>query len=262
MALPLVILVSNLWNTSQLILPPMHQLLVNGKVNIPPARPQPVPTGKPNVFAPVPTGRPNRHFSVPNDRGYSPSVVLRKHIEKVYTGYPRTIVDLIHQHTNDNVADLLTKALDGPRVFNSPMLYLLRVEMVINSPWIMPILGIQELASPKANGFCPEQTATGKDISNSFITVMICQKSLGYSNSPMIHVRRVGLVINPPGYIVPTGRIIVSTGRYIVPTARVIVATGRYVVPAGNALKLVLVGCVIPTGRIVIPGKSQIVIPG
>nr|GEV07220.1 uncharacterized mitochondrial protein AtMg00810-like [Tanacetum cinerariifolium] len=40
------------------------------------------------------------------------------------------------------------------RVFNSPMLHLLRVEMVLNSPWIMPILGIQKLASPKANGSC------------------------------------------------------------------------------------------------------------
>ncbi|GKD11470.1 hypothetical protein Tco_1195877, partial [Tanacetum coccineum] len=38
-------------------------------------------------------------------------------------------------------------------VFNSPMLHLLRVEMVINSPWIMPLLGTKGLASP-------EQTAT------------------------------------------------------------------------------------------------------
>nr|GEV35521.1 synaptobrevin, longin-like domain protein [Tanacetum cinerariifolium] len=34
-------------------------------------------------------------------------------------------------------------------VFNLPMLYLLRVEMVINSPWIMLILGTKELASPE-----------------------------------------------------------------------------------------------------------------
>nr|GEX67138.1 hypothetical protein [Tanacetum cinerariifolium] len=113
---------------------PQAVLLRTGKVNIPLARPQPVPTGKPKVFALVPTGRPNRPFPVPTDREYSPTVssgwwkridgqllltpqqvVLRKHIEKVYTGYPRTIVDLIHLHTNDNVADLLTKALDGPR---------------------------------------------------------------------------------------------------------------------------------------------------
>nr|GEX33824.1 late embryogenesis abundant protein, LEA-14 [Tanacetum cinerariifolium]GEX38167.1 late embryogenesis abundant protein, LEA-14 [Tanacetum cinerariifolium] len=119
-------------------------------------------------------------------------------------------------------------------VFDSPMLYLLRVEMVINSSWIMPILGIQELASPKANGFCPEQTATSKDVSNPFMAVMISQKSLGYSNSPLIQVLRVGLVVNPPGYIVPTGRVIIPTGRYIVPTGSVIVATGRYVVPAGS----------------------------
>nr|GEZ16067.1 ribonuclease H-like domain, reverse transcriptase, RNA-dependent DNA polymerase [Tanacetum cinerariifolium] len=201
MTLPPVILVSNLWSTSQLILTPVHQLPVGthlikdcdfydkqmanktvgigvgpaynrnkvnhqnqfvpqavflrtGKVNILPARPQPVPTGKTKVFAPVLT-----------DRGYSPSVssgiygqlllspqqvVLRKHIEKVYIGYPRTIVDLIHLHTDDNVADLLTKSLDGLR------------------------------------------------------------------------------------YVVPTGRVIVPTGRYIVPTGRVIVATGEYVVPAGK----------------------------
>nr|GEY66062.1 zinc finger, CCHC-type [Tanacetum cinerariifolium] len=81
---------------------------------------------------------------------------------------------------------------------------LLRVEMVINSPWIMPILGTKELASP-------EQTA------------------------PVLHVLRVGLVINPSRYVVPTGRVIVPTGRYVVPTGRVIVATGRYVVPAAVA---------------------------
>nr|GEZ54674.1 putative ribonuclease H-like domain-containing protein [Tanacetum cinerariifolium] len=46
-----------------------------GKVNIPPARPQLVPTGKPKVFAPAPTGRQNRPFPVPTDRGYSPSVI-------------------------------------------------------------------------------------------------------------------------------------------------------------------------------------------
>nr|GEX40369.1 hypothetical protein [Tanacetum cinerariifolium] len=88
--LPPVILVSNLQSPSQMILPPMHKLLVNtvnhqnqfvpqavllrtGKVNIPPARPQLVPAGKPKVFAPVPTGRQNRPFPVPTDKGYSPS---------------------------------------------------------------------------------------------------------------------------------------------------------------------------------------------
>nr|GEZ46431.1 retrotransposon protein, putative, unclassified [Tanacetum cinerariifolium] len=54
---------------------PQAVLLRTGKVNISPARPQPIPTGKPKVFAPVPTGRQNRPFPVPNDRGYSPSVI-------------------------------------------------------------------------------------------------------------------------------------------------------------------------------------------
>nr|GEW09885.1 xylulose kinase-1 [Tanacetum cinerariifolium] len=92
----------------------------------PAVRPQPVPTGKPKV-KPVPTGKPKvktvptgkpKVTPVPTDGQLllSPQqVVLGKHIEKVYTGYQRTIVDLIHLHTNDNVADLLTKAFDGPR---------------------------------------------------------------------------------------------------------------------------------------------------
>ncbi|GJW10956.1 putative ribonuclease H-like domain-containing protein [Tanacetum coccineum] len=56
-----------------LLFVPQAVLLRTGKVNIPPARPQPVPTGKPKVPAPVPTGRQNRPFPVPTNRGYSPS---------------------------------------------------------------------------------------------------------------------------------------------------------------------------------------------
>ncbi|GJX56488.1 putative ribonuclease H-like domain-containing protein, partial [Tanacetum coccineum] len=89
---------------------PQAVFLRTGKVNITPARPQPVPTGKPKVPAPVPTGRQNRPIPVPTGRGDSPSgemgncllspqqVVLGKHIEKVYTGYPRIIVDLTQLH--------------------------------------------------------------------------------------------------------------------------------------------------------------------
>nr|GEX48675.1 hypothetical protein [Tanacetum cinerariifolium] len=52
---------------------PQAVLLRTGKINIPHARPQPVPTGKPKVFAPVPAGRQNRPFPVPTDRGHSSS---------------------------------------------------------------------------------------------------------------------------------------------------------------------------------------------
>ncbi|GKC69629.1 hypothetical protein Tco_1115512, partial [Tanacetum coccineum] len=41
---------------------PQAVLLRTGKVNIPSARPQPVPTGKPKVPAPVPTGRPTSSY--------------------------------------------------------------------------------------------------------------------------------------------------------------------------------------------------------
>nr|GEX87856.1 ribonuclease H-like domain, reverse transcriptase, RNA-dependent DNA polymerase [Tanacetum cinerariifolium] len=74
-------------------------LLRTGKVHIPHVRPQPVPTGKPKV-TPIPTGKPK---------------VTPVPAEKVFTGYPRTMVDHIHLHTDDNEADLLTKAFDGPR---------------------------------------------------------------------------------------------------------------------------------------------------
>nr|GEW51075.1 hypothetical protein [Tanacetum cinerariifolium] len=43
-------------------------------------------------------------------------------------------------------------------------------------------------------------TTLGKDISNPFMAVMVCQKPLGYFSSPMIHVLRAGLVINLPGF--------------------------------------------------------------
>nr|GEV17068.1 hypothetical protein [Tanacetum cinerariifolium] len=61
-----------------------------------------------------------------------------------------------------------------------------------NEKWLVQGGTALELASP-------EQTATGKYVSNLFMAVMVCQKSLGYFSSPMIHVPRAGLVINPPG---------------------------------------------------------------
>nr|GEX68312.1 retrovirus-related Pol polyprotein from transposon TNT 1-94 [Tanacetum cinerariifolium] len=110
------------------------------------------------------------------------------------------------------------------RVFNSPMLHLLRVEMVINSPWIMPIMGTKELAST-------EQTASdapfSKDIS------LIC------ADFSSILVKT-----QSSWYVVPTGRVVVPTGRYVVPAGNVIVvSTGRL--------------SLIPTGRVLIPGHKS-----
>ncbi|GJW84753.1 hypothetical protein Tco_0157898 [Tanacetum coccineum] len=44
--------------------------------------------------------------------------------------------------------------------------------MVINPPWNLPFLGAKGLTSP-------EQTATGKGISNPLMAVMVCQKPYG-----------------------------------------------------------------------------------
>ncbi|GJY92357.1 hypothetical protein Tco_0508139 [Tanacetum coccineum] len=64
------------------------------------------------------------------------------------------------------------------------------VEMVFNLPWNLPFLGAKRLASP-------EQTGTGKDISNPFMVLMVYQKSYSIQLT-MIHVLRVELVISPP----------------------------------------------------------------
>nr|GEY58479.1 hypothetical protein [Tanacetum cinerariifolium] len=129
------------------------------------------------------------------------------------------------------------------------MLHLLRVEMVINSPRIMPILGTKELASP-------EQMALGKDISNPFMAVMIYQKSLGYSNSSLIHVLRVGLVINSPGYVVPTGRVIVPTGRVIVATIEA-VTTAKLVYEVTTSSEIVTAAsAIIPTVEPQVPAAT------
>nr|GEV38867.1 hypothetical protein [Tanacetum cinerariifolium] len=121
---------------------------------------------------------------------------------------------------------------------------------------------VGELASPK-------KTATGKDISNPFMAVLICQKSLGYFNSPMIQVLRVGLVINPPGYVVPTGRVIVPAGRYIVPTGSIIVTADRVAEVLIVGYEHVVMNCgsarnryVVPTGRVIVPAGRYIVPTG
>nr|GEW92625.1 hypothetical protein [Tanacetum cinerariifolium] len=187
---------------------PQPVLLRTGKVNIPPVRPQPVPTGKPKTSAPVPTGkpnvctpvptgkpkvstpvsagRPNRPFLVPTDRGYSPSVI---------SDWWSSTARPMPQFSRPTSSYFQTYTTYVPTMSYNHMKY-------GGDRWATPVkplascswkshrkdnahLGTKELASPK-------QTAP-----------------------------------------VPTGRVIVPTGRYIVPTGRVIVATGKYVVPAG-----------------------------
>nr|GEY06975.1 putative ribonuclease H-like domain-containing protein [Tanacetum cinerariifolium] len=68
-------------------------LLRNGKVNIPLARPQPVPTGKPKVFAPVPTGRQNRPFLDPTNRDAEDEGVFDSGCSRSMTGNKERLDD-------------------------------------------------------------------------------------------------------------------------------------------------------------------------
>ncbi|GJV07847.1 hypothetical protein Tco_1345503 [Tanacetum coccineum] len=54
-------------------------------------------------------------------------------------------------------------------VYQLTKFHVQRVDMVINPPWNLPFLGAKGLTSP-------EQTATGKGISNPLMAVMVCQK--------------------------------------------------------------------------------------
>ncbi|GKB54610.1 hypothetical protein Tco_0905363 [Tanacetum coccineum] len=57
-------------------------------------------------------------------------------------------------------------------VYQLTMFHVQRVDMVINPPWNLPFLGAKGLTSP-------EQTATGKGISNPLMALMVCQKPYG-----------------------------------------------------------------------------------
>ncbi|GJV34079.1 hypothetical protein Tco_1394479 [Tanacetum coccineum] len=107
-------------------------------------------------------------------------------------------------------------------VFNSPCLTDKKelihheVEMVINSPWIMPLLGTKELASPEqtATGFskysCQDSEQIGCCLQSSLLSIL---SSAG----------RCSFIL--AGYVVPAGKviIIVSPGRLsLVPTGRVL----------------------------------------
>ncbi|GJR82942.1 hypothetical protein Tco_0153727 [Tanacetum coccineum] len=177
--------------------------------------------------------------------------------------------------TAEQLIWFIKNQIAAAQVFNSPMLHLLRVEMVINSPWIMPLLGTKGLASP-------EQMATGlaspivssylvkayqiyscccggsksvagsrfpegilmknKDVASSRDIQLICAEFLS------IQVKtQADWMLLQSSYFNPQ-----------VPTGRVVVPTGRYVVPAGKVIIIVSPGrlSLVPTGRVLSPELS------
>nr|GEU99916.1 hypothetical protein [Tanacetum cinerariifolium] len=112
-------------------------------------------------------------------------------IDKDVVGNDMTTAEQLIQFIKNQLA--AAQFAQNYRVFNSPMLHLLRVEMVINSPWIMPILGTKELASPEQTD---PDAVFSRDIS------LIC------ADFSSILVKT-----QSSRYVVPTGRVVVPTGR-------------------------------------------------
>ncbi|GJS72090.1 hypothetical protein Tco_0704931 [Tanacetum coccineum] len=147
-----------------------------------------------------------------------------------------------------SVVDSFIVCSKNYRVFNSPMLHLLRVEMVINSPWIMPLLGTKELASP-------EQTTTGSSMLRRHFDVQFNK----YSSQEL---KKIAMLLATSISILKiqdedlSGNWKINIGKF----------QFRYIVSCwlGYYHRLVLgrLSSSCPTGRLLSPGMGQIVIPG
>ncbi|GJW03616.1 hypothetical protein Tco_1562472 [Tanacetum coccineum] len=149
-------------------------------------------------------------------------------------------------------------------VFNSPCLTDKKelihheVEMVINSPWIMPLLGTKGLASPEQTatvGLFNKATKTAnymvlegvlmknKDAASSRDIQLICAEF----SSIQVKTQADWMLLQS-SYFNPQ-----------VPTGRVVVPTGRYVVLAGKVIIKVSPGrlSLVPTGRVLSPGSDN-----
>ncbi|GJS58767.1 putative ribonuclease H-like domain-containing protein [Tanacetum coccineum] len=170
-------------------------------------------------------------------------------IDKDVVGNDMTTAEQLIRFIKNQIAAAQVSPCDHVLlVFNSPMLHLLRVKMVINSPWIMPLLGTKGLASP-------EQTATGvlmknKDVASSRDIQLICAEF----SSIQVKTQADWMLLQS-SYFNPQ----VSTSRYVVPTGRVVVPTSRYVVPAGKVIIIVSPDrlSLVPTGRVLSSGRVK-----
>ncbi|GJS04352.1 hypothetical protein Tco_0320860 [Tanacetum coccineum] len=141
-------------------------------------------------------------------------------------------------------------------VFNSPCLTDKKEliyhegEMVINSPWIMPLLGTKGLASPNANDVWL--------IKSTHVSAVV-PKSVAGSSFPDASSTSFMCSSQDSSRLDVAVKFIFQSSRYVVPTGRVVVPTGRYVVPAGKVIIIVSPGrlSLVPTGRILSPGRVK-----
>ncbi|GJT63465.1 ARID DNA-binding domain-containing protein [Tanacetum coccineum] len=147
-------------------------------------------------------------------------------------------------------------------VFNSPCLTDKKelihheVEMVINSPWIMPLLGTKGLASPEQTAivqqgyFLEGVLMKNKDAASSRDIQLICAAF----SSIQVKTKAYWMLLQS-SYFNPQ----VSTSRYVVHTGRVVVPTSRYVVSAGKVIIIVSPGrlSLVPTSRVLSPDQGR-----
>ncbi|GJR06882.1 hypothetical protein Tco_0529866 [Tanacetum coccineum] len=158
------------------------------------------------------------------------------------------------------------------------------IEMVINSPWIMPLLGTKGLASPEqtttvglvtnsqrclhdsTKGLASPRFNKATKTANYMVLEGVLMKNKDAASSRDIQLicaefssiqvkTQADWMLLQSSYFNPQ----VSTSRYVVPTGRVVVPTGRYVVPAGKVIIIVSPGrlSLVPTGRVLSPGRVK-----
>nr|GEV96068.1 hypothetical protein [Tanacetum cinerariifolium] len=172
-----------------------------------------IPTSLGDINALYRIDRSTAYFTTLRDILHRCCLILKKEVVYMFADVPYPLLVKLMEKMlthkleidKDVVGNDMTTIEQLIRVFNSPMLHLLRVEMVINSPWIMPILGTNELASP-------EQTAL--DVVFSRDIPLICEDF----SSILVKTQS-------SRYVVPTGRVVVPTGRYVVPAGNIIIAS-------------------------------------
>ncbi|GJW32291.1 hypothetical protein Tco_0052323 [Tanacetum coccineum] len=102
------------------------------------------------------------------------------------------------------------------------------VEMVINSPWIMPLLGTKGLASPRVSSYLLFEFNKATKTANYMVLEGVLMKNKDAASSRDIQLicsEFSSIQVKTQAdwmYVVPTGRVIVPTGRYVVPTGRVL----------------------------------------
>ncbi|GJT44799.1 hypothetical protein Tco_0953514 [Tanacetum coccineum] len=177
---------------------PQAVLLGTGKVNITPARPQPVPTGKPKVPTPVPTSRQNRPIPVPTGRVDSPSVT---------SGWWKSTARPMPHLNRPTSSYFQTYTPYVPQVYSNHMQY----------------GGVRWATAVKPSA---AEVVFQKSVAR--LKVMCIRFMCSIKNEKQFDVAGK-YHISTSRYVVPTGGVVVPTGRYKVPAGTmviIIVSTG------------------------------------